>query len=100
MLAGPQDALRSIERGEAKVIAIVHLAREDFARRTDRKEVSVWLLPAGVRVVSVNGVTTNAPSVGVEIVGVDNTGLKNLGSKNLGSKNLGSETSGLGNSGK
>ena len=105
VLAGPQDALRSIERGEAKVIAIVHLAREDFARRTDRKEISVWLLPAGVRVVSVNGVTTNAPSVGVEIAGVDNTGLKtleskNLESKNLGSKNLGSKTSGLGNSGK
>jgi hypothetical protein len=67
VLAGPEDSLRAIERGEAKVIAIVHLAREDFARRTSRKEVTVWMLPPGVRVVSVAGAPTSAPSVGVEI---------------------------------
>ncbi len=67
VLAGPEDSLRAIERGEAKVLAIVHLAREDFARRADRKEITLWMLPPGVRVVSVHGASDTAPSVGVSI---------------------------------
>lgn len=61
-LSGPEDAIRAIERGDARIIAFVHLSREDFARGTARKEVSTWLLPPGVRVVAVNG-SGAAPTV-------------------------------------
>ncbi|MDA0802426.1 MAG: hypothetical protein O2819_01525 [Planctomycetota bacterium] len=67
VVVGPPEAVALLEDNSAKAIAVVHLTHEELVSRATTGIVDFWLLPKGVRVVSVGGSTESQPSVPLEI---------------------------------
>lgn len=67
-VTGPAATIIALNTGEQKAIAFVHLSADDLARRTARKRIDLWMLPAGVTVQRIGESTDLAPEVRVTVV--------------------------------
>lgn len=67
VVAGPADAVTALDGAAARPIAIIHLTHEEFVNRVTTATVDLWMLPEGVRVLSVAGRAGTNPSIDIEI---------------------------------
>lgn len=69
VVRGPSDAIERLRAREdaVGVIAFVHLTDDDLLQRISEKPVTLWNLPPGVVVTSVDGDATSNPRVAVLI---------------------------------
>ena len=69
VLRGPEDVISQLEQrqGGLGVIAFVHLTSDDLLTRAEEKPVTLWSLPEGVTVTSVENDATSSPRVGLVI---------------------------------
>ena len=65
VLRGPKDVIGQLEQrqGGLGVIAFVHLTSDDLLTRVQEKPVTLWSLPEGVEVTSVENDATSSPRV-------------------------------------
>ena len=70
VLRGPADEIQRLRdrEGGLGVIAFVHLTSDDLLQMIEEKPVTLWSLPAGVTVTSVDGDATSSPRIPVSIL--------------------------------
>ena len=69
VLRGPKDVIKQLEQREGGlgIIAFVHLTSDDLLTRVEQKPVTLWTLPEGVEVTSVENDATSSPRIQVLI---------------------------------
>ena len=69
VLRGPADEIQRLRdrEGGLGVIAFVHLTSDDLLQMVEEKPVTLWSLPPGIEVTSVDGDATSSPRIAVRI---------------------------------
>ncbi|MEE2972212.1 MAG: hypothetical protein VX672_03720 [Planctomycetota bacterium] len=69
VLRGPADEIQRLRdrEGGLGVIAFVHLTGDDLLKMVEEKPVTLWSLPPGIEVTSVDGDATSSPRIAVRI---------------------------------